>query len=415
MQPHASRVPAILPRAASTRLVALLANFPVVVVTGARQIGKSTLVQSHAALGEYLRVTLDDATTRAEAEQEPDLFVRRAPLMVIDEVQRAPDLLLAVKAAVDREAQRVPGHFVLTGSANLLMMKQVADSLAGRAVYLQLGPLTRDEQRGDGGTGRWTELLANPADQWHDLLLAVRREPQDWRAAVTRGGIPVPALRLDEAARAEWFAGYISTYLERDLRDLSVVELLGDFQQTMKALALRIGNPVNQTEIARDLGVEQRNVSRWITLLETSWLVTRLPAYAVNRTSRLLKRPKLYWADSALAMHVGGETEPRGAHLENFVLSDLLAWSALLAPRPGVYYWRTTDNAEVDFVIEQGNRLLAVEVKTTAKPTPGDWRHLKRFVTDYSDVCHGALLLHGGTETYQVSDRVVLAPWWRVL
>jgi uncharacterized protein len=405
----------ILPRAAAQSLGDLLTDFPVVVVTGARQMGKSTLVDTHPKLGRHLRVTLDDATTRAEAVAEPGLFVARADSMIIDEVQRAPQLLLAIKAAVDREAQRVPGHFVLTGSANLLMMKQVAESLAGRAVYLQLGPLTRSEQRGDGGTGRWSALLEHEPSAWRDLLQDAPAERDDWRDAVSRGGIPVPALRLDAAARAHWFASYVSTYIERDLRDLSVVELLGDFQQVMKALALRIGNPLNQTEIARDLGVEQRNISRWITLLETSWLMTRLSAYAVNRTSRLMKRPKLYWTDAALARHVAGETAPRGAHLENYVLADLLAWSALHAPRPGLFYWRTTDNAEVDFVLEHHNRLLAIEVKTTARPTLNDWRHLTRFVADYSDTCHGAVLLHAGDETYQVADRVVIAPWWRVL
>lgn len=405
----------LLARAAAARLDSLAAIFPVVVVTGARQVGKSTLVQSHPALASYLRVTLDDATTRAEAIAEPDLFAARAGRMIIDEVQRAPDLLLAIKAAVDREAQRVPGHFVLTGSANLLMMKQVADSLAGRAVYLDLGPFTRSELRGDAGTGRWTDLFEHAPAAWRDLLQDKPAQPDDWRAAVSRGGIPVPALRLDAAERAQWFASYISTYLERDLRNLSVVELLGDFRQTMKALALRAGNPVNQSGIARDLGVEQRNISRWIALLETTWLISRLPAYSVNRTSRLMKRPKLYWADSALAMQIAGEAEPRGAHLENYVLSDLLAWSALHAPRPGVFYWRTTDNTEVDFVIEHGNRLLAVEVKTTTRPSPSDWRHLKNFVAEYGSSCHGALLLHAGEETYQVADRVVLAPWWRVL
>jgi predicted AAA+ superfamily ATPase len=393
----------------------MLTNFPVVVVTGARQVGKSTLVQSHPSLAEYLRLTLDDAGIRAEAEANPDQFVARAPRMIIDEVQRVPDLLLAIKAAVDREGQSIAGHFVLTGSANMLMMKEVADSLAGRAVYLELGPLTESELRGDAGTGRWSKLFAHAPAEWRDLLQGNGAERSDWRDAVARGGIPVPAIRLDEMARAQWFASYITTYVERDLRDLSAVDLLGDFQQMMKAVALRIGNPVNQTEIARDLGVVQRNISRWISLLETSWLVTRLPAYAVNRTSRLMKRPKLYWADAALAMHVAGEDVPKGAHLENLVLSDLCAWRAVHAPRPGLFYWRTTDNAEVDFVIEHRNRLLAVEIKTTTRPSPNDWRHLDRFVKEYTATCHGAALLYDGDETYEVADRVFVVPWWRVL
>lgn len=404
-----------VPRAAATILDEILVTMPVAVVTGARQTGKSTFLMQQPTLDSHVSYTMDDVATRAEAAQDPSRFVARDPMMIIDEVQRAPELMLAVKAAVDREGQQTTGRFVLTGSANLLMMKQVADSLAGRAAYLRLGPLTRAEQAGQARTGRWEELFEHRPANWKEMLLSGDNRSEDWRVATARGGLPVPALRLEARARARWFADYVTTYVERDLRDLSAVELLGDFQRTMKSLALRLGNPLNQTEIARDLGVQQRNISRWISLLETSWLVTLLPTYSVNRTSRLMKRPKVYWTDSALAMHVAGETEPRGAHFENLVLADLQAWAALRAPRPEIMYWRTVDNAEVDFVVELGNRLLAIEVKAAARPGVTDWAHLRRFVAEYGDACHGALLLHGGTETFEASDRVVVAPWWRVL
>ncbi len=404
-----------MPRAAAKTLEYLLGVFPVVVVTGARQTGKSTLVAVHPAITGYARFNFDDAATRAEAEDDPSAFVRRAPRMIIDEVQRVPQILLAIKAEVDRELQQTPGRFVLTGSANLLMMKQVADSLAGRATYLRLGPLTRREQLGHGKTGLWDALMTEEPDRWREMLLDGEPLPEDWRAVAQRGGFPVPALRLTEDARAHWFASYVSTYLERDLRDLSVVELLGDFQRTMRALALRIGNPVNQTEIARDLSVSQRNISRWIGLLETSWLVTLLPAYTVNRTTRLKKRPKAYWTDSALALHLSGDSEPKGAHLENVVLADLLGWAALHAPRPEILYWRTADNSEVDLVIERGSKLLAIEVKAARTARLNDWKHLERFVAEYPDDCHGAVLLYTGDEILRVADRVIVAPWWRVL
>ena len=405
----------LVPRAASGALDELLGIFPVVVVTGARQTGKSTLVAIHPALADLPRWTLDDAATRAEAEASPASFVRRAPRMLIDEVQRVPELLLAIKAEVDREGQRVKGRFVLTGSANLLMMQRVSESLAGRASYLRLGPLTRREQLGFGETGRWDAVLSCAPADWPAVLTDDPAPAEEWRDLARRGGLPIPALELDDAARRRWFDAYVTTYLERDLRDLAAVELLGDFQRTMRALALRIGNPVNQTEIARDLGISQRNISRWLSLLETSWLVTQLPAYTVNRTTRLMKRPKAYWNDAGLALHLSGDAEPGGAHLENIVLADLLAWAALQASRPEILFWRTVDNAEVDFVVEHGRRLMAVEVKATARPHPRDWRHLERFVTEYPDTCHGALLLHTGDETYEVGERIVAAPWWRVL
>jgi predicted AAA+ superfamily ATPase len=402
-------------RAPEQALSRLLEIFPVVVVTGARQTGKSTLVSEQPELQGRLAYTLDDLDVRTQAQADPAAFVARDTNLVIDEVQRVPELLLAIKAQVDAERQRTKGRFVLTGSANLLMMKQVADSLAGRAAYLNVVPLTRRELLGQATTGRWSQLFDLPFDDWLPLLQADESPPEDWRAAVTRGGFPVPALQLTADQRPSWFNAYIATYLERDLRDLATIELLGDFRQTMRALALRIGNPVNQSEIARDLGIGQRNISRWIDLLKTSWMVTELPAFSLNRTSRLMKRPKLYWNDPALALTVAGEMESSGAHLENLVLSDLLAWAAVQPTTPEVMYWRTTDNAEVDFVLQRGRSLLAVEVKATTNPGFNDYKTLTRFVGEYTKDCHGALLLHCGTETVRLSDRVVATPWWRVL
>lgn len=405
----------VLPRAAGARFQDLVRIFPVVVVTGARQTGKTTMVLSHQAMRERQRFTLDYAETRAAAIEDPAGFLARAPEMVIDEVQRAPGLMLAIKAEVDRELQSRPGRFVLTGSANLLMMKQVSDSLAGRAAYLRLGPLTRREQTGTGETGRWDVFFRDDVRHWRDALLAEPPIAEPWTDAVSRGGLPPPALRIPPEGRAEWFASYISSYVERDLRDLMVIELLPDFQRVMKALALRIGNPVNQTDIARELGVQQRNISRWINLLEISWLLVPVPTFRLNRASRLAKRSKVYWNDSALAMHVASETAPRGAHMENLVLADLQAWRELHAPRPEILYWRTTDNAEVDFVVEKQNRVLAVEVKTTANPGRGDWQHLARFMAEYRHEAVGAVLLYDGDEIMTVGDRILAVPWWRVI
>lgn len=406
--------PPVLPRAATAALDELLAIFAVVVVTGARQTGKSTLVTTHPPLmGRPLRV-LDDLAARSEAVADPAGFVGREP-MIIDEIQRVPELLLAIKAEVDRERQATPGRYVLTGSANLLMMKSVSDSLAGRAAYLFLGPMTRGELLGKGTVGCWSELFEQAPDDWPRMLGATPAERDDWRACAAHGGLPFPALRLDPDARARWFSNYVSTYLDRDLRDLTAVADLGQFRKLMAALALRIGNPVNQTELARDLGIPQRTISRWIDLLETSWLLKQLPAYTVNRTSRLMKRPKLYWADSGLALHLAGAPEPSGAHLENLVLSDILAWGALQPHTPEIMYWRTVNNDEVDFVIEWRGKTLAVEVKATRRPTWTDWSHLRRFVSEYADTCHGALLLHDGDDILRASDNVIAAPWWRVI
>ena len=176
-------------------------------------------------------------------------------------MQRSPDLLLAVKRAVDE--RRAPGRFLLTGSANLLLMQKISESLAGRALYLTLWPLTRREQLGRGQTGAWGRLFDAPDPEWRDLLLAEEAPEEDWRQLALRGGYPGPALELPDAAtRSLWFDGYTRTYLERDLQDLSTVTSLVDFRRLMRAACLRLGGILNQTELGRDVGLPQPTVHR---------------------------------------------------------------------------------------------------------------------------------------------------------
>ena len=216
------------------RLAAALEAFPVVAVIGARQTGKSTLVRDLVPTGDRLYVTLDDIDTLSEAEKAPEQLLRRAARMTIDEVQRSPDLLLAIKRAVDEDRQ--PGRFVLTGSANLLLMSRVSESLAGRAAYLTLWPLTRREQLGAGASGDWDRFFDVEVRGWRDLALASAAAPEDWKRLAKRGGYPVPAHELKGDERRDlWFDGYVRTYLERDLQQLSAIEHLADDQGSAAA------------------------------------------------------------------------------------------------------------------------------------------------------------------------------------
>jgi len=403
------------PRAASGRLAELMRVLPVVVLTGARQTGKSRLVSTELSFANHKIFTLDDITTRTEAEKDPDAFVSRAPRMVIDEIQRAPDLMIAVKAAVDREQQQTPGRFVLTGSANLLLMKQVSESLAGRAGYVTLEPMTRRELIGEASPGRWSSFFENPHSEWLSRISEAPAKKEDWKDAVRRGGFPYPALRLDPAERGLWFDGYITTYLERDLRDLSAVDDLVSFRRAMQAFALRTGTPVNSAAVAAELGLVARTLRRWLDVLHVSYQFLQLPAYTARKSVRVRKRPKYYWNDSALALHLSGNSEPEGVHLETLVYADLRAWAALEPKRPSLMYWRDDENREVDFVVEREGKLLAIEVKTTKRPTWDDWKHLVNFVSQYRKSVVGGLLLHGGDEIFPAAEGIVAAPWWRVL
>ena len=406
---------AFLPRLAAERLRRVLSAMPVAVLTGARQTGKSTLAQEIGGGTRRYR-SLDDFDALDTARRDPRaLFAGGGPI-TLDEVQRAPDLLLAVKRAVD--ADRRPGRFLLTGSADLLLMRQVSESLAGRAGYVALWPMTRGETEGRGRCGIWEDLLGSGAGDWRELVASQPDRPADWRRLARRGGFPTPALQLDDPEiRADWFEGYERTYLERDLRALARITALPDFRRLMRIASLRLGQLANHTGMGRDAALPQPTVRRWLNLLETSYLFVPVPAYSVNRTKRLMKSPKVFWCDGGLALHLSGG-ELSGAHLENIVLADLLAWRDARPAGRGraeVFHWRTTLGEEVDFVVEAGDRLLPIEVKATTTPRFRDAAGLRVFQAEYGETARPGLLLHGGTEVSWVASDVLAAPWWRVL
>jgi len=400
-----------LQRAVEERLAAHIRVMPAVVVTGARQTGKSTLAQ-RLVPGSRRFETLDDFDVLDAAQRDPDsLFGDEA--ITLDEIQRAPDLLLAIKRRIDQH--RRPGQFLLTGSANLALMARVSESLAGRAGYLTLWPMTRREQCGLGQTGCWDDILAAPESEWIDVAMAQPGDPGDWREVVRRGGFPDPAVHLaNDADRSIWFDGYLGTYLERDLAALSSVASLVDFRRLVRATCLRVGRIVNQTEIGRDVALPQATVHRYLNLLETSYLLVRLPAFALNRTKRLIKSPKLFWCDTGIALRIAG-ADPDPAHLENLILCDLLAWRDSRADPAEITYWRTTGGDEVDFVVESGNALLPVEVKATGNPRLRDCTRLRTFRREYPDRARSGLLLHDGDLLEWLAPDVLAVPWWRVV
>ena len=229
------------------------------------------------------------------------------------------------------------------------------------------------------------------------------------------GRLSTPAIELARSAeRAIWFDGYVRTYLERDLQDLATISTLPVFRRLMQAACLRLGQLLNQTELGRDVALPQPTVHRWLNLLETSYLLVRLPAYAVNLSKRLIKAPKLFWGDTGIALHLAG-TEPQSSHLENLVLHDLLAWRDARVARAELGYWRTTIGEEVDVVIDVGGKLLPIEVKASPSPRLADCAHLRSFRAEYGNKARAGLLLHTGSSIEWLTPDVLAAPWWRVI
>jgi predicted AAA+ superfamily ATPase len=389
-----------------------LEDAPVLVLTGARQVGKSTLLLNELPFRDWRFLSLDDFDVLRQAREQPAGLWAGADRVILDEVQKAPDLLAAVKQVVDRAPGRV--KFVLSGSTNLLLMKQVSESLAGRALYHVLNPLTLGEiNRADPPdlirnilAGDWPPEGSLP-DPLADVLPGIQR---GWMPAL---------LRLNSAPSwVRWWDGYVATYLERDLRQVAQIDALVDFRQMMELLALRSGQMLNQSDLARDAGLSQPTAHRYLNLLETTHLFERVPAYTVNRTTRLLKSPKAYWTDTGLAVFLAGyfqeddlrKARELGHFFESLIYHHLRVLAQLMTPPARLFTWRTQAGQEVDFVLEYGRKVLAIEVKHTSRPGYGDTMGLKAFLADHPDAI-GGLLLHNGVEIRWLGENILAVPW----
>ncbi len=393
-------------------LIDALNDASILVLTGARQVGKSTLLRREAPFCDFRFLNLDDLDTLQQAKADPGSLFIGADRIVIDEVQRAPDLLLAVKQAVDQHPGRY--KFVLSGSANLLLMKHVSESLAGRAIYFELNPMTLGESHQqpppslikDLLAGIWPEAgrLAGPTPALPPLLL--------------RGFMPA-LLTLDQPrAWTRWWDGYVTTYLERDLRQISQIDSLLDFRRLMILLALRSGQILNQSDLARDADLSQPTAHRYINLMETSYLFKRLPPFTANRSLRLIKSPKVFWSDPGLATFLSGyyeETDLQDARefgflFETLIFHHLQVLSQLLTPNARLFYLRMRTGQEVDFVVQHGRKILPIEVKLTQKPGYDDAKHLRLFLEQYQHAELG-LLITNGREIKRLGRNVVAVPW----
>lgn len=372
--------PALYPRYAESRLKEALADSPVVLIHGPRQCGKTTLAQTLGERDGFAYLSFDDDVTRAAAEADPVGFVADQPgRVILDEVQRVPSLFAALKSTVDR--RRVPGRFILTGSANVLLVPRLADSLAGRMEILRLHPLAQCE-------------LAGKASGFLDTLFsaAFRTRPSERLAGeladrIVAGGYPAALLRSPGRRRATWYRDYLDALVQRDVRDLARIGSLDALPRLLALAAAQSARLLNVTDLAAPFQLSRPTIREYVTLLERVFLLETLPPWHSNRLSRLVKTPKLHLGDTGLACALLGldatalksDRALLGQLLETFAFLELRRQASWHDEMFTFFHYRDRDGAEVDIVIERGAQTLAgVEVKAAATVTAADFRGLHK-------------------------------------
>jgi uncharacterized protein len=391
-----------------------LTDTPVTLLNGARQTGKSTLVQGLSAYGHQARyITLDNATDLAAASADPEGFIEAlSGPVILDEVQHVPGLFPAIKREVDRN--RVPGRFLLTGSADVLLLPNISESLAGRMEIHTLWPFSAGEL--EGRRESFIDKL------FSDAPLPTHERSQSRDALLERircGGYPEIMTRSNPKRRDAWFGAYTTTILQRDLRDMAEIEHLTAMPRLLALLAARMTTSLNYSEIARSIGLPYSTIKRYMALLETAFMIQLLPPWSANFGKRLVKSPRILIADTGLAWHLlgapqtdaGWEHPMIGPLLENFVVMEIrkqCAWNDQFAQ---MFYVRTQTNQEIDLLLEdRRGRVVGIEVKAAASSSAGDFKHLRHIAGLLGKRFLRGIVLYTGERTVAFSPQFIAMP-----
>lgn len=403
---------AIYPRYALPRLTEALADSPVVLIHGPRQCGKTTLAQTQGRHSKYAYLSFDDDVVRGAAQTDPAGFMSDLPQRVIlDEVQRVPALFAALKIAVDRK--RVPGRFILTGSANVLLVPKLADSLAGRMQILRLHPLAQCE-------------LARHAPGFLDAIFEGRfkfrqseRLGGQLAQRIAAGGYPAALARPAGRRRAAWYRDYLEALVQRDVRDLARISSLDVLSRLLALAAAQTAQLFNVTALTAPFQLSRPTIGDYVTLLERVFLLERLPPWHSNRISRLIKTPKLHLGDTGLACALLGvdaaalvaDRHLLGQILETFVFQELRRQASWHDEPLAFFHYRDKDGVEVDIVIERGARaLVGVEVKAAATVTAADFRGLRKLREAAGKRFVAGVVLYDGETSARFDEQLYAVP-----
>lgn len=404
----------MLTRNITPKIIEALSDTPVVMLNGARQTGKSTLAKSLISENHIRRyVTLDDATALAAAQHDPAGFLAGlGESTVIDEIQRAPELFVAIKADVDRN--RKPGRYLLTGSANVLLLPRLSESLAGRMEIFTLWPLSQGEFAGIRES--FIDALFSENILFREAI-AVDTETTVIERAI-RGGYPEAAARGSESRRRAWFGSYITTILQRDVRDIANIDGLTAMPRLLSMLATRSPSLLNYSELSRTTGLPQSTLKRYMALFETIFLIDHLPAWYSNLGKRLVKTAKLVMNDSGLLATLLAVDAARlentplcGAVIENFVIMELkkqISWSDTV---PAMLHYRTQAGQEVDVVLEDtSGRIVGIEIKSAKSVGGQDFRGLQSLAEASGNNFLRGVVFYGGSEIVSFGSNLFAMP-----
>jgi uncharacterized protein len=407
-----------------------LADTPVVLLHGARQTGKSTLMRSLA--GDTARYfTLDDAAVLSAVRQDPAGFLAANPgRLLIDEVQRAPELFLAIKHEVDSArmaGKPVNGRFLLSGSANVLLLPRLADSLAGRMEIHTLWPLSQSEMRAGKGQRPANfvdaiftpEITANSSRTQRSNIQISTTNRADLIGQLLAGGYPEAVARSSEKRRTAWFDAYLHTIVQRDIRDIAQIDGSVQMPQLLAMLAHKATGTLNLADVSRTLGMPQTTLKRYLQLLQTVFLVTPLPAWTPRASHRAQKSPKLFFNDSGLMAHLLGLSTQQihsapglpGPLLETFVHAELQKQCAWANTACEIMHYRTSTGMEVDFILQdRQGRIVGVEVKSSTQASANDFKGLRHLREILGEQFYRGIVLHPGVQTVAFDPQLASVP-----
>lgn len=401
-----------LPRHAEVVVDAALADTRVVLVNGARQSGKSTLVRLVAKGRDAEWRDLDTALTRQAALADPDGFVDLPGPMVIDEIQRVPDLLLSIKAQVD--ADPTPGRFLLTGSARVLGLRSLPDTLVGRMETIELWPFSQGEI--DGAPDGFIDAVFAHSDRLRHNSTVSRAE---YAERLVRGGFPEAVARTNDRRRRSFFNSYLGDLIARDVQRLSEIERTAEMRALVQMLATRSGQLLSIATLSNELGLGATTVKKYVALLEEVFLIKRIPAWSRNISTRATAAPKLAFVDSGMAAHqIGADarsilrpTGQFGPLLEGFVLMELARQLTWCDEDVALFHYRTRDQVEVDAVLEsRRGDVVGIEVKAASTVGPADFRGLRHLAERTGSDFRAGIVLHTGAQTLPFGPKMLAMP-----